>query len=62
MKAKNFNKKLSLNKKTIVDLNNNALTEVLGGDPQPGTTKCYTMVAMDSCENTICYSYIHHCE
>jgi hypothetical protein len=61
MKAKNFNKKLALNKKTIVDFNNNAQKEVLGGDPQPGTTKCYTMVAMESCENTICYTYIDPC-
>jgi natural product precursor len=32
MKSKTFNKKLSLNKKTVVNLEGKEMTEVLGGD------------------------------
>ena len=40
MKPKKFNKRLSLNKKTIADLNNGQLDNVKGGltqEPCPGT-------------------------
>lgn len=35
MKLKKFRKKLNLNKKTIVDLNNNVMKEINGGDVDP---------------------------
>jgi len=43
MKPKKFSKRLSLNKKTIADLNNGQLDNVKGGltqNPCPGTVDC----------------------
>lgn len=47
MKAKKFSKKLKLNKKTIVDLNNNGMRSVNGG----ATRYCPTEV---SCPGNSC--------
>ena len=53
MKTKKFNKKLSLNKKTIASLGNGNMTDVKGGVPpshQPGcTTFCPTMTNFFGC-------------
>jgi len=40
MKPKNFSKKLILNKKTVADLNNKEMKEVVGGFPN--TPPCFT--------------------
>lgn len=42
MKTKNFHKKLTLNKKTIADLTNSMMGNVLGGDGEPiGISRTY---------------------
>jgi hypothetical protein len=52
MKSKQFNKKMTLNKKTVANLNNGEMREVNGGDICPHKityqagscpTVCYTM-------------------
>ena len=54
MKSKTFSIKLSLNKKTIANLKNKEMKNVIGG--YPGTYGPY------SCPNTICYTiYYPHC-
>ena len=42
MKPKVFIKKLVLNKKTIVDLNNKAMKDVVGGWPQTSACRSYS--------------------
>ncbi|MCI0470841.1 MAG: class I lanthipeptide [Candidatus Aminicenantes bacterium] len=42
MKNKNFNKKLVLNKKTIIDLNNNEMNKLYGGVETQTPTVCRT--------------------
>lgn len=41
MKAKNFKKKLTLNKKTIVNLEKQTMSKIYGGDP-PTNITCVT--------------------
>ena len=48
MKPKNLEKKLVLNKKTIANLKNEKMNNVLGG--------YYITYGNDSCGNTQCYS------
>lgn len=56
MKQKKFDKKLFLNKKTIVDLDNGEMTQVKGGSGDsrcwicPYTTKCVS-APMTNCTN-----------
>jgi hypothetical protein len=54
MKSKKFRMKLTLNKKTIVNLNDNAMKEVHGGKSE--TCFCYTY-GRTSC-GTDCYSEV----
>lgn len=54
MKPKKLDKRLSLNKRTISNLENKKLNEVLGGAPSIDTL-CKTWGG-NSCEGTICYS------
>ncbi len=46
MKTKKFNSKLSLNKKTIANLNNHELNYVRGGDTAPSACKCDSEIAI----------------
>jgi natural product precursor len=68
MKTKKFNKKLSLNKKTIANLGNNELNYVLGGYPTDArickpTTQCtggcvetdYSCPPCDTWDTCTCY-------
>ncbi len=48
MKIKKFNKRLSLNKKTIADLNNKEMKNLHGGGPVSELTDC------PSCRATVC--------
>jgi len=54
MKSKKFSMKLTLNKKTIVNLNDNVMKEVHGGVPPTYYTYCQTC-GLTSC-GTDCYS------
>jgi hypothetical protein len=60
MKLKKFRKKLNLNKKTIVNLNNKEMKNVFGNGIIPMTTTCTW--GRVSCANTQCYSILpYHC-
>jgi natural product precursor len=48
MKTKSFEKKLTLNKKTIADLSNGEMKDVYGGIPKPFTLTC------SSCNPLLC--------
>lgn len=56
MKTKKIGKKLTLNKKTISNLEIKAMNDVLGGAPSLNTL-CETW-GTDSCGNTQCYTYV----
>jgi natural product precursor len=52
MKPKNFSKKLILNKKTIADLNNKKMKDVLGGGTMPWTCpypRCFPYKTETTC-------------
>jgi hypothetical protein len=49
MKAKKFDKKLVLNKKTISDLNNLEMVEVKGGMDRPPSSRCFTVCGGPAC-------------
>jgi hypothetical protein len=49
MKTKKLSKNLILNKETVVNLNNDEMTQVQGGGP---TSKCTQLVG---CDTTTCY-------
>lgn len=53
MKSVKFNKKLTLNKKTIVNLENTLMKHALGGKPIPNTNIVCVTYGLDSCP-TIC--------
>ena len=58
MKTKKFNKKLSLNKKTIADLNEEEMKKAIGGVSGVDTTCLETMLitcGVQSC-GTICFT------
>jgi len=62
MKSKNFKKKFVLNKKTIVNLTNNQMKGVAGGEIWPTEKNCpYTVHNPGSCAYTICYSEVSYC-
>lgn len=52
MKTKNFNKRLSLNKKTVVNLNHGEMKNVQGGEPECAFKITYQV---GSCP-TVCYT------
>ncbi len=53
MKAKKFNKKLSLNKKTVANLNNGQMNDVLGGVHKTTTTAPFCQFScVDTCRIT----------
>jgi hypothetical protein len=56
MKTKKFSMKLTLNKKTIANLSNNAMREVLGGEYPPtyGRTSCRTVCFTDHGGGHLC--------
>ncbi|MGD2088055.1 MAG: class I lanthipeptide [Candidatus Aminicenantes bacterium] len=61
MKTKHFNKRLSLNKKTVADLNSREMNHVFGGIKLSGPNTCFTYIATcgpDSCDPgySNCYS------
>lgn len=64
MKPKKFNKKFELNKKTIANLNSDAIGKIHGGRPRSDTTvcvqECVTDCVIHSCihNTSICYCLI----
>jgi hypothetical protein len=52
-KTKNFKKKLTLNKKTVANLEGNEMNVINGGVEQ--TVTCYQCDTRQSCEATRCY-------
>lgn len=54
MKIKKFNKKLSLNKKTIVNLEDRELKNVNGGGDKPPNSIIYEATACPSLCHTFC--------
>lgn len=55
MKTKTFNKKLALNKKTIVDLNNEEIKNAFGGNEENGFCGIRITYGQGSCV-TVCYT------
>ena len=59
MKSKSFNKKLSLNKKTVANINESHMNNVKGGETTLTCGACKTIV---SCWETQCKTCITLCE
>jgi hypothetical protein len=54
MKTKNFKKRLTLNKKTIANLNNGELAQAKGGGLTPSCPTCETCLTYCSCTCETC--------
>jgi hypothetical protein len=54
MKIKKFNKKLSLNKKTIANLSNDEMSDVQGGGTGDSFEFCIVTVPDTTCMDSIC--------
>ena len=63
MKIKRLNNKLTLNKKTIVDLDKTALSEVKGGiGPTHGPESCHASCITEvTCNGASCDGYYSFC-
>ena len=53
MKTKKFNKSLSLNKKTIADLNSKEMKNLHGGGDQSANTDCASCLVTGCCPPTL---------
>jgi len=61
MKSKKFEKKLSLNKKTIADLNSSEMNWLKGGQAEPTKSCDYTLCGCCTKPEHSCFTYCGSC-